>query len=174
MAFFVPVCSGSGDQGKYLKSNTVALRLSSLKQITLIFLLCFRYFTYHRIINVYYLVWTNKDICSNNDKKEILLHFLHLPKTTLIHVSCKQIWVCFPNRRVKIRRALGQQNCMPALTINTWRALRAHRFWGDSNTISEKRKSGPLKYCEGPQKYNNRGPNDPWQLLLTLNPVFKS
>ena len=28
--------------------------------------------------------------------------------------------------------------------------------------IREKLKSGPLKDCEGPQKYNIKGPNDPW------------
>ena len=62
-------------------------------------------------------------------------------------------------------RANGPQNCMRALKINTWRALRARRFLGNSKTvicfISEKRNSWPLQDCEGSQKYNIKGPNDP-------------
>ena len=51
-------------------------------------------------------------------------------------------------------RANGPQNC-----------LRARKFWGDSNTvisaINEVRESGSLKDCEGPQKYDIKGLNDP-------------
>ena len=36
--------------------------------------------------------------------------------------------------------------------------------------INEIRKSGPLKDCDGPQKYDFKGPNDPWQFLLILTP----
>ena len=63
---------------------------------------------------------------------------------------------------------------MRALKINTWRALRALRFLGNSyailSLISEKRKCWPLRDYEGPQKYNIKGPNDPWQFLLILTP----
>ena len=33
--------------------------------------------------------------------------------------------------------------------------------------ISEERKSGSLKDCEGPQKHDIKGLNDHWQFLLT-------
>ena len=56
---------------------------------------------------------------------------------------------------VKIRLARGPITRMRSLKINTWRARRARRFCGDSNTVmsptSEKRKSVPSKDCEGPQ-----------------------
>ena len=89
------------------------------------------------------------------------------------------LWI-FLYRGVKIRRALGpaklhagpQNKHLPS-------PRRARRFWDDSNTvispISEKRKSEPLKDCEGPQKYNInmiKGSNDHWQLFLILTPVY--
>ena len=46
---------------------------------------------------------------------------------------------------------------------------------GDSDTvispINEIRKSGHWKNCEGPQKYDIKGANDPWQLMLILTPT---
>ena len=61
---------------------------------------------------------------------------------------------------------------MRALKVKTWRPCR---FWGSSSTVicltSKKRKSGPLKHCEGPWIYDIRGPNDPWECLLILTPV---
>ena len=36
--------------------------------------------------------------------------------------------------------------------------------------IKEIRKSGPLKDCEGPQKYDIKDPNDPLHLFLILTP----
>ena len=38
--------------------------------------------------------------------------------------------------------------------------------------ISEERKSGPLKHCEGPRKYDIKGPNDPQEILLILTPGY--
>ena len=64
------------------------------------------------------------------------------------------------------------QNCLRALKINTERACRV---WGDSDTfigsINEIRNFGPLKDFEGPQIYDIKGPNDPWQFLLILTPA---
>ena len=46
---------------------------------------------------------------------------------------------------------------------------------GDSDTfkspINKIRKSGPLKDCEGPQKYDIKDPNDPWQFLFISTPA---
>ena len=71
----------------------------------------------------------------------------------------------------KIRRALGPMArklaCGPSKLTQSGPA-------GDSNTvislINEIRKSGPLKDCEGPQKYDIKGPDGPWQILLILTP----
>ena len=38
-------------------------------------------------------------------------------------------------------------------------------------SLVKKRKSGPLKNCESPRKYDNDSPNDPWQILLISTPV---
>ena len=47
---------------------------------------------------------------------------------------------------------------------------------GDSDTIlspmNEIRKYEPLKDCEGPQRYDIKGPNDSWQFLLILTPDY--
>ena len=65
-----------------------------------------------------------------------------------------------------------------ARKIDTKRARRTRKFWGDSDavigSINEIRKSGPLKDCEGPQIYDIKGLNGPWQFLLILTPVEKS
>ena len=70
------------------------------------------------------------------------------------------------------------QNCLRALKITATRARRARKVWGGNHTvirpINEIRKSVPLKECEGPQKYDNRGPNDPWQFLLILTPAGRN
>ena len=70
----------------------------------------------------------------------------------------------------------GPQNYLRALKINSTRARRARKYWGDSDTvanpINEIRKPGPLKNCEGPQKYDINGPNGPLQFLLILTPAL--
>ena len=49
-------------------------------------------------------------------------------------------------------------------------------FLGNSATviipINKIRKFGPLKDCEGLQKYDIKGPNDPWQFWLILTPAY--
>ena len=55
---------------------------------------------------------------------------------------------------------------MQALKINTWRAVTSLLV-----LLTKKRKFGPLKDCEGPQKCDIKGPNDPWQFLFILTPV---
>ena len=74
--------------------------------------------------------------------------------------------------------ANGPQNWLQALKINTRRARRTRKFWGDSNTlkspINEIRQSGPLKDCEGHQINDIKGPNDPWQFLLILTSEYNT
>ena len=74
---------------------------------------------------------------------------------------------------VKIMRALGPQTCLRACKL-----FKLFIWWACSNSVishfSEKQKSGPLKDCEGPQKYDIKGPNDPWHLFLILTPAVVS
>ena len=58
------------------------------------------------------------------------------------------------------------------------RARRAGKIWGDIDTVislineKKKRESGPLRDFEGPQKYDIKGPNSPWQFLPILTPAL--
>ena len=91
--------------------------------------------------------------------------------TIKLQVLIKTVYFNFVSPKVGCTQGL---KLLRALKINTRRARRARKIWGDSDTfispMNEKRKSGPLKYCEDPQKYDIKGPNDPGQLLLILTP----
>ena len=65
--------------------------------------------------------------------------------------------------------ANGQHNCLRALKINARRARNSDIVISPINGI---RQSWPLKRnCDGPQKYDMKDPNDPWQVLLILTPA---
>ena len=86
----------------------------------------------------------------------------------LFNVLLKALWM-IRITRVKIRQALG-----PMLRKIACGPLKVtlEQFWGDCETvispINELKKSVPSKDCEGPQKYDIKGPNDPWIFLLIL------
>ena len=41
-----------------------------------------------------------------------------------------------------------------------------------NQAVSEERKSGPLKHCEGPRKYDIKDPKDHQEILRILTPEY--
>ena len=55
----------------------------------------------------------------------------------------------------------------PCFYSGLWTIFRAPKFEDQGP------KSGPLKNCDGPQKFHVKGPNGPWTFLLILTPDYR-